>query len=229
MQRNKSSEWSGPKNARDQQRGVVLLSTLVSVLLLITLAVALRQKAMSNAQVMSRLEHEYRSIYADDSIRERLRGVIGDVVSGLPVDIPGFNVAGDPFLMEHDSRSYDIRINDVDGLVDAYLASPALLAMLPTELKGFATYRQAMMESLPPGARYPVLSATLAQGGLERPERLTAERLMTQSSENGQIRVETAPIAIRTAAGGLSPLEVKTGQTVRFRINVRTTARATAN
>jgi hypothetical protein len=206
---------------RDHRRGIVLLSTLLSVLLLAALAAVIQQRVTSNLVVMARLERDYRAAPSEHAILERLRGILGDAVSGLPESIAGFNVSGTPFVMEHDGRTYEVRVNDSDGLIDAYLASPAILALLPPDMRVDSAAQQAMLRSLPPGQRYPVLPATLAQLGLNRAERLGALALTTQSSENGQIRVETAPDAIRSAADGLSPLDRKVGQMARFQVDVR--------
>jgi hypothetical protein len=211
----------GSEIMRDHRRGIVLLSTLLSVLLLAALAAVIQQKVTSNLIVMARLERASTAAPAADAIRERLRSVLGTAVSGAVVDIAGFNLKGAPFEMEEGGRRFEVRVNDVDGLVDAYLASPAILSLLPGAVRVSTSAQEGMLRSLPPGTRYPVLSATLAQIGLDGTQRQDAAAVLTQSSENGQIRVETTPAALTPGARDLSPLEVKIGQITRFQIMLR--------
>jgi hypothetical protein len=206
---------------RDHRRGIILLSTLLSVLLLASLAALLQQQVTSNLVVMARLERAYKMMPAADAIRERMRAILGDVAAGLPVGIAGFNTRGEPFVLAQDGQTFEVTVNDVDGLVDVYLASTAILAALPRTAGFSEEARQDMLRSLPAGSRYPVLDASLAQLGLAREDRLAARDLTTQSSENGQLRLETVPPSIAGSTAGLSPLEVKVGQISRFRIDVQ--------
>ncbi len=55
-------------------------------------------------------------------------------------------------------------MQDVEGLVDFYLAAPAVLSLLPT---ADPRTRERALATLPPGGRFPALAMTLARFGLD--------------------------------------------------------------
>jgi hypothetical protein len=95
-----------------------------------------------------------------------------------------------------------VRVQDVEGQVDLYLAAPDLLAVLPIDAAATVTARDRALGRLQPGARFPTLAMTLAQFGIE-PQ--AVKGLVTQSSRSGALRIATMAPDLRDRAANLPP------------------------
>jgi hypothetical protein len=109
----------------------------------------------------------------------------------------------------------------VDGLADLYLASGSVLEVLPEETAVSEVARRNMLSGLPSGMRYPVTFSSLAQLGLDAQKRPQAQPFVTQSAENGQLRIENSPAELQALARTLTPLDIKRGQTTRVRLDIK--------
>jgi hypothetical protein len=194
---------------RNHKGGIVLLSTLITVLLLATLAAALQQRAQNNIRVMARLESAYSAVPERDAVFERLRGLVADaMMSDAPsAMVPALN--GAPFRIAQGARDWEVRVQDVQGIVDIYLAPPEVIGLLPGDADAFIKAREAALDSLPLGARFPTVESSLAQFGVD-PREVTG--LATQSATAVGLRITQVPQDIRVAAEKLSPSAHISGQ-----------------
>jgi hypothetical protein len=190
---------------RNHKGGIVLLSTLITVLLLATLAAALQQRAQNNIRVMARLESAYSAVPERDAVFERLRGLVADaMMSDAPsAMVPALN--GAPFRIAQGARDWEVRVQDVQGIVDIYLAPPEVIGLLPGDADAFIK----ALDSLPLGARFPTVESSLAQFGVD-PREVTG--LATQSATAVGLRITQVPQDIRVAAEKLSPSAHISGQ-----------------
>ena len=206
---------------RDNRRGIILLTTLLSILLLASIAAVLQAQVRANLIIMARLERQNAAAAADDAIHDRMRVILGDVTNQMPTDIPSFNLRGEPFQMEENGAILTIKLNDVDALVDVYLASPTILGLLPKSAAINGNMREKFIRDLPEGRRYPTLATTLALLGFDLQQRESQQSLFTQTSESGQIRAENAPADIADAIQTLPTSERKVGPVSRIRIIIQ--------
>lgn len=188
------------KAVRNHRLGIVLLSTLVSILLLSSLIVVLQKRAQGNVMILARLEKLHRDAPHKDAVFERLRGLVADVMTGTTEGRPKLN--GDVFVIFEGEGYWSVQVQDVEGLVDVYLSPPEILALLPLDADAFAATRASDLAQLQPGERYPTLAASLARFGARVAD---VQGAVTQSSQTGSLRLASLPRFLRVRAVGLPP------------------------
>ena len=104
-----------------------------------------------------------------------------------------------------------VRVQDVEGLVDIYLAPPEGLAYLPMDLPAFATERDRLRRELGPSERFPTLESSLAWLGVTDAALST---LTTQSSQTGALRLRVLAEGLREVAKG-SPSGIRENEPTR--------------
>lgn len=195
---------------------MALLATLAGVLMLASMALALEGRNSATNKVLAGLERFHRDAIGADSVREVLRGALFEAQRD-PVSHPELSrLNGTPFEFELDGTLWEVRVSDVDGLVDLYLAPLEVLALLPASAEEILRRRQAMLAELPPGTRLPSETQTLARLGFDAAARARLGPLVTQLSRTGGINPELAPSAIRAAAATLSAADIAAGQTAEI-------------
>lgn len=102
--------------------------------------------------------------------------------------------------MPGDGYKAEVRLNDVDGLIDLYYAPKQLLAVLPDGGK-LAAGRDAVLAQLQPGERFLGVEATLAGFGLTLEERRSLEGLVTQSGAPGVWNLVNRPDSLQGKVG----------------------------
>ena len=187
---------------RLRSRGFALISTLALLLLLAALTLSLQSRAQTNLRLIARLTTDLHDHAARDGIFDRLRPLIADAMaSPTPREgRPGLN--GTPFPMVQSGKDWLVQVQDVEGMVDLYLAPPEVLALLPIEARRAAQSRDQALAQLPPGARFPRLEMTLAQFGIDP---VAVAGLVTQSSTSANLRLASMPAPLREAATGQPP------------------------
>ena len=198
---------------RNGRSGVILLATLLSVLLLASLAALLQARTTASLRALARLERAHEEAVAIDAAREELRSVIFALLQGRELGDPKPNLAGRVFETR---GGMAVQVQDVDGLVDLYLAPAHLLGALGLD----PAARQRMIDGLPPGERYPTVGAALARMGLTGEEAFRLMPLLTQRGSNGQVRVETLGPGLEGLASVLTPLDLKFGGVERVGIRI---------
>lgn len=195
----------------------MLLSTLITVLLVTAVATVLQQRVQSNVRVMARLEHVYDATPGHDAVFERLRGLIADAMLSDTASVERPVLDGTLFRMLQGSQDWDVRVQDVQGVVDVYLAPPELLALLPINVGAFTKAREVALSRLPRGARFPTIESSLAQFGVNPQD---VRGLVTQSASTVGLRITEAAVPLRTDAARLSPSLLITGQVQRVHIEI---------
>jgi hypothetical protein len=170
----------------------------------------LQSRSQSNLRLLSRLTAELEARPATDAIYDRLRPMVADAMARTG----GPAVDGTPFTLTQNGDTYEIRVQDVEGLIDVYLAAPDLLSRLPTDTSA----RSAALADLPPGQRYPVLPMTLARFGIDAGATLG---LVTQSGQTGFLRLMTQALALRPLTPDLSPGPREGEQVTQVAISIR--------
>lgn len=164
---------------RNGRQGIVLLAVLAGVVLIAAIAGTLRARASATSAVLGRLAEVHREALAEISVANRARA------EGLPV-------TGTPTKMLRDGYRFEVRVTDVEGLVDLYLAPGPVLRLLPVGA-GFIAARDGMLAGLAPGDRYLSEMQTMAVMGLDAAERAQLAPLVTQTARTGEINPELTP------------------------------------
>jgi hypothetical protein len=199
---------------RNQAQGLTTLATLAAVLLLAVLTLTLQTRTEADLRLLARLTDDLEARAAKDSLTDRLRAHLAAAMTGAPN--AALKLDGTPLILTEAGRDWEVRVQDVEGLVDLYLAPPDLLALLPIDPQATAAARTRELEKLPPGARFPVLPMTATRFGIDP---TTVEGLISQSSTTGMLRLRTAPDALGTS--GLSPGPREGEQVTQVTITIR--------
>jgi hypothetical protein len=102
---------------RNPAKGFTLLATLASILLLSTLVLTLQSRSQSSLRVLARLTADLQDQATKDGVHDRLRGVVGTMMAG-----GGAVPDGSPLILTEGGREWEVRVQDVEGLIDIYLA-----------------------------------------------------------------------------------------------------------
>ena len=178
-------------------QGFALLATLATILLLATLVLTLQTRSQSNLRLMARLTTDLQDQAARDGLHDRLRGLVAEAMSGS-----GRVPDGVPLTLTEGGQDWAVRVQDVEGLIDVYLAPPDILALLPIDAAAVASARTRALDALQPGERFPTLAMSLARFGIDP---AVVEGMVTQASTTGALRIATMPDALRARAPNLPP------------------------
>lgn len=77
---------SAPHPARSRKSGIVLISTLLSLMLIVGAVMVLQARAVSSAVVVKRLSGELRTALVEDSARELVRPMLVAVIDASTYD-----------------------------------------------------------------------------------------------------------------------------------------------
>lgn len=191
---------ASPQLLRHHKRGLVLLSTLVTLLVLASLVVAVQKRALANVQVMAKLTADLQTQADADAVYERMRGLVADAMSGKIEGRPKLN--GESFAITEGGKQWLVRVQDVEGMVDIYLGSRDTLDLLPIDPNAFIATRSRALSRLQPGERFPTLAASLARFGVNN---AALEGMVTQSSQNGSLRLATLAQPLEAHTSWLQP------------------------
>ena len=199
---------------RTPNRGFTLLVSLIAIMVLGGLTALVQMRAVANERLTTRLTTDLHDRLAHDALQDRLRGLIADqmLAESPRRDRPALN--GTPFPMLQDGRAWQVSVQDQQGLVDLYMAPPALLRRVVPNSQTFLLQRQAMLET---GTRMPRLQMTLARLGLSS----DVVPIFTQATTDGQIRLANSPIGLARYLADLPLGLILEGQVREVRIVVR--------
>ncbi len=199
---------------RHPRSGLTTLATLSAVLLLAVLTLTLQTRTAADLRLLARLTDDLETQAAKDSLTDRLRIPLAAALTGDPGAT--LKLDSTALILTEASRDWEVRVQDVEGQVDLYLAAPDLLALLPIDARSVADTRATELAALPQGARFPVLPMTAARFGLDAAQ---FDGLITQSSTTGMLRLRTTPEPLRTASLLPGPREGE--QVTRVAISIR--------
>ncbi|PLL10572.1 hypothetical protein C0V75_19790 [Tabrizicola sp. TH137] len=186
---------------RNGRQGVVLLAVLAGVVLIAALAGTLRARAGATQAALARLAEGHRVALAEVSVINRVRaewaapGVLRPVADGSPV------------VVTRDGMRWEVRVSDVEGLVDLYQAPGSVLALAGLPVGA----RNGMLAGLTPGDRYLSTVQTLAAMGVAADDRARLLPLVTQRARTGEINADLAPPELRAGAALLPETDIAGG------------------
>jgi hypothetical protein len=198
---------------RNPRQGLTTLAALAAILILAVLTLTLQTRTQADLRLLARLTDDLETRAAKDSLTDRLRPLIAEAMADTPN--AAVKLDSTPLILTEAGRDWEVRVQDVEGQIDLYLAPPDLLALLPIPTET-ATLRARELARLPPGTRFPVLPMTAARFGLVFTE---LDGLITQSTTTGMLRLRTRPEPLRGAANLPGPREGE--QISRVAISVR--------
>lgn len=184
---------------RNGRQGIVLLAVLAGVVLIAALAGTLRARAGATGAALGRLAEVHREALAGMSVVNRMRA--GPAMA-----------TAEPVVMQRDGFRFELRVTDVEGLVDLYQAPGPVLALLPGVGMGeVAAMRARMMAGLAAGDRYPSEEQTLAAMGFDAAARERLLPFVTQRARTGEINPALAPPELRADARLLAEQDIAGG------------------
>jgi hypothetical protein len=148
---------------RNPRQGLTTLATLAAVLLLALLTLTLQTRTQADLRLLARLTDDLETRAAKDGLTDRLRAPLAAALTGDPS--AALKLDSTPMILTEAGRDWEVRVQDVEGQVDLYLASPDLLALLPIDPQATAAARTRELATLPLGARFPVLPMTATRFG----------------------------------------------------------------
>ncbi len=192
---------------------MVLLAVLAGVMLIAALAGTLRARAGATSAALARLADTHRGALAEASVIAQVRAAWGQPTAAIR------RADGTPVVITHDGMRWEIRVTDVEGLVDLYAAPMPVLGLLPGVSAGdLASGRIRMIAGLAPGDRHGSVVQTMAAMGMDAGERARLMPLVTQRARTGEINPTLAPPELRGAALMLSEQDIAGGDLAQISV-----------
>ena len=119
---------------RSSRRGIVLLSTLVSLTLIVMLFMLSQTTAIANLKSIKHLHTEERHDLVQDSVHELVRPLVMEAMLSTGPSHP-LPVNSTPYTVRVDDYSVSISVQDVNGLLDIFRTPDEVLRqVLPPDL-----------------------------------------------------------------------------------------------
>jgi len=106
-------------SARSNTRGVVLISTLISCLLIAGLALAVQTKSLSTIAVLKRLEEEQIDFAARQAVHALIRPLVAEAMYEFDQD-PQLSMAGEPHVVTFEGRVFHVAAFNADDASTEY-------------------------------------------------------------------------------------------------------------
>lgn len=182
----------------------MLLPVLAGVILVAALGGVLRARSLAASATLVRLAEVHRLAVAEMSVAALARsgGVAAD---GAAVEV------------ERDGHRFEVRVTDVEGLVDLYLAPDRVLRLLE-DVEPEA--RARMLAELGPGERHLSEERTLAAMGLDAARREQLAPFVTQRARTGEINPSLAPPELARAAGAATDRDIAGGDLAEITVRL---------
>ncbi|MEY4872332.1 MAG: hypothetical protein RLZZ563_1662 [Pseudomonadota bacterium] len=192
--------------SRNPKQGLVLIIVLAGVMLIAALAGTMRARASATMAVLSRFEEGHRIALAEQSV---LAMVQADWAK--PTITPR-RPAGDPITLSRDGWRWQVRVSDVEGLVDLYTAPAPVLGLLPgMDGPAMAAAQRKVLTTLEPGTRHLSAAQTMAAMGLDPATRERLAPFVTQRARTGEINADIAPPELAADARLLAERDIAGG------------------
>ncbi len=171
--------------------------------------------------VMSRLVRQTQNGYSGIAVFNLSRGVIAEAATRTPDDPTGaLTLDGRSLEIRYQGQDWAIGVQDVEGLVDLFIASDAQLALLPGG-SALAAEREVARRGGADLRRLPTLAANLAALGLDRSGRAEILAYLTQRARNWRINAHNAPPVIAQELVSLARSDLTEIQPSEFRISIQ--------
>jgi hypothetical protein len=184
----------------------VLIIVLAGVMLIAALAGTMRARASATMAVLSRFEEGHRIALAEQSV---LAMVQADWAK--PTITPR-RPTGDPITLSRDGWRWQVRVSDVEGLVDLYTAPAPVLGLLPgMDGPAMAAAQRKVLTTLEPGTRHLSAAQTMAAMGFDPATRERLAPFVTQRARTGEINTDLAPPELAADARLLAERDIAGG------------------
>lgn len=192
--------------SRNPKQGLVLIIVLAGVMLIAALAGTLRARASATMSVLARFEEGHRLALAEQSVLARVQA------DWRKPTITPRRPTGDPILLNRDGWRWQVRVTDVEGLVDLYTAPGPILGLLPQmNSASLSAARNRMLAALEPGTRHLSTAQTMAAMGLDPATRERLAPFVTQRARTGEINPDLAPPELAADARLLAERDIAGG------------------
>jgi len=194
--------------SRNPRQGLVLIVVLVGVMLIAALAGTMRARASATVAVLARFHEGHRLALAEGSVMALVRADMASTTSGRPQ-----GTAPDAAVIDRDGWQWQVRVSDVEGLVDLYTAPPAVLALLPdVDHDAVLAARDRLLTDLDAGTQLLTKGQTMAALGLDPATRDRLAPLVTQRARTGEINPDLAPPDLAADARLLLETDIAGGE-----------------
>lgn len=200
--------------SRSTTSGIATIAVLVSLVLLAALTLTLQARTTGDGRILARLTKDLEVAAARDSILDELRVPLVKAMTGDPDT--GLTFDGSAMVVPHGGREWEVRLQDVEGLVDLYLGPQEQFDLLSVDASAIIAAREKVRSDLPPASRFPVLPMSAAQFGFDASQ---VEGLITQSGSTGMLRLRSLPEPLREA--GVLPGPRENEQITRIAVRIR--------
>lgn len=148
---------------REPRLGIVLISTLLSLMLITGFALTVQAAALANTKALKTLEATHSYDMAKDSLREMMRPAVAlsMINPEAAVSIP---LNGTAISLEFMGSNFNVKLQDVNGLVNPDLTPrPLIKSLLPNDWASVTNAIGAQPPSVPITIRASRGGATLVQ------------------------------------------------------------------
>ncbi|MDD9733705.1 hypothetical protein PVW46_27690 [Mameliella sp. AT18] len=149
---------------RGKRNWITLLPVLLAFLSIASVLAVLQAQEMAQMRVKGRLIAEHREAMDRRALDALTTGDLGLAMMGL--DGGALPLDSTPIEMDFDGRRYELRLQDVEGLVDLYLAPPELLRAVGLPVDRILRVRRELAETEPLG-RLSSLAQTMSRMRIE--------------------------------------------------------------
>jgi hypothetical protein len=199
------------QKVRNHTKGITLLPAILGFLSVSIILVGIQSRELGLMRLQSRLIEIQRETMDQRALNALLTPALAQSMTGLTNSYP---LDGTPFVFTFDTRKWTVRLNDVEGLADLYLASPAVLAAAGLDPRTVEQTRQRLLNS--PTGRLASLSQSFAAFSVPADK----AHLFTQSATNGHLRQETAARELKNVAQRQTPAQQNSGQTILVQVTL---------
>ncbi len=117
------------QNTRNPKRGIVLIATLISLMLLMALMISLQSRSLAATKVLTRLSAKTQAEMTRDSLREFTRPLVGEAMINFQGDT-ALKLNGSPLSLTYRGSDYQVVTQDPGGLIDLWRTPPRTAEVL---------------------------------------------------------------------------------------------------
>ncbi|WP_171181818.1 hypothetical protein [Ruegeria sp. HKCCD8929] len=199
---------------RNSRKGIVLVPVIVAAILITGVVTLVQSRSMARVTVLGHLSAELHRQIESDAVHALLAPVVSRAfVESVDTRSASIRLDGTPITFEFGQHKWHVSLQDVEGLVDIYLADPRVLQAAGLDAVQVDVFRR----SLPEGKRFATVEQTFAHLDMTA----GAAEFVTQSALSGRINLETVPSGLAGWAKQLPRNLILFSQPTTVRVGVR--------
>lgn len=200
--------------SRDTRSGTALISAITSIVLLLGLLMVIQARLYDHSRVLAAIAKDYRADMIDQAVHAVASGHILLAAYRHQRDSDALDLNGKPFDLAFAGETRRLRVQDVEGLVDVFLASPAQLEALGVGDAIFLERRSGLSVE----ERGRIVSTAQALSVLGLPAKLDA--VMTIHGQYAQLNWPTLSKDLEPQVQNLTAAERMDRQPKLFRVRL---------